>query len=77
MGYGLVDAYAAVLAGSSCFPYISNRIYMSNAVVSGCEINTTNIIVSRNSTLTLQAPKVVINPLFQIQSGSSLVITSQ
>ena len=77
MGYGLVDAYAAVLAGSSCFPYISNRIYISDAVVNGCEINTTNIIVSRNSTLTLQAPKVVINPLLQIQSGSSLVITSQ
>lgn len=76
MGYGLVDAYAAVLAGSSCFPYISNRIYISNAVVSGCEINTTNITVSGRSTLTLQAPKVVINPSLDIQSGSSLVITS-
>lgn len=77
MGYGLVDAYSAILAGSSCFPYISNRIYISNAVVSGCEINATNIIVSRNSTLTLQAPKVVITPSFNIQSGSSLIITSE
>ena len=75
MGYGLVDAYAAVLAGSSCFPYISNRIYMMDSVVNGCEINTTNITVSGRSTLTLQAPKVVINPSLYIQSGASLVIT--
>lgn len=75
MGYGLVDAYAAILAGSSCFPYISNRTYMMNSVVNGCEINTTNITVLGRSTLTLQAPKVVINPSLNIQSGSSLVIT--
>ena len=77
MGYGVVDAYAAVLAasgGSSCIKIIDNKVINTNTVITGCQIMAKTVNVTNGAKLVLQAPKIVLNYPFVVQAGSSLVL---
>ncbi len=69
MGYGLVDAYAALDRASSIVLF-ENRVITSNFTVTGNEISSGNITVSNNATFTMSAPQgiTIFNPLI-VNSG--------
>ena len=75
VGYGLVNAYAAVQAVQCINDYI-NQAVTSNTTVNGCtNLNVQNITVTNNSLLQLNAPgDIVITGPFEIQAGSSLQV---
>jgi subtilisin family serine protease len=74
MGYGLINAYAAVMAANPCVNSYTNQTVTSNTTVVGCnDLTVQNVTVSNNAKLTLEAPgTVTINGTFEIQSGASL-----
>ena len=85
MGYGLVDAYAAVLAAKT--KYIQNHTYQSGSVVvesypeiiAGYSVTDSqpygNVILEAGSDVTLRAmDKVVLKPGFHAKAGSNLHI---
>ncbi len=74
MGYGLVDAYAALDRASSIVLF-ENRVITSNFTVTGNEISSGNITVSNNATFTMSAPQgiTIFNPLI-VNSGSKFVM---
>jgi subtilisin family serine protease len=74
MGYGLVDAYNAVLSAVSCVSSYTNQLVTANTVVVGCsDLTVQNVTVSNNAKLTLDAPgSVIINGTFEVLTGSSL-----
>jgi hypothetical protein len=75
MGYGLVDAYAAVQAAtSSCVNDFTNQLVTVNTTVIGCNnLNVQDVTVSNNAKLVLDAPgAVIINGLFEVQAGAAL-----
>jgi subtilisin family serine protease len=77
MGYGLVDAYAAVQAAvSSCVDSFTNQTVSTNTTVVGCDdLTVQNVTVTNNAQLKLGAlGEVTINGLFEVQSGSVLEI---
>lgn len=79
MGYGLVDAYAAVMAAipSPCTGTTNfvNQTVNSSATVTGCNINAQNVVVRFGFTLVLDATDATtINGSFEIQQGSSLEV---
>ena len=75
MGYGLVDAYAAVQAASCTTVNFTNQIVTTQKIVFGCDINVQNITVQNNAKLTLDAANVTtINGPFEIKQGSQLEI---
>ena len=78
VGYGLVDAYAALLAVPIlCVkPFNNETVTTNNSVTAVCEIIAGNVTVSNNAKLTLQAPKITINAPFEVQAGSSLTLTN-
>ena len=76
MGYGLVNAYAAVQA-AVCVNNFTNQTVTNNTIntiVIGCSnLNVQNVTVSNNAKLTLDAPgDVIINSPFEVQFGSQL-----
>ncbi|MDR1370840.1 MAG: S8 family serine peptidase [Dysgonamonadaceae bacterium] len=77
MGYGLVNAYAAVqAAASSCVDNFINQTVSTNQTVVGCDdLTVQNVTVTNNAQLKLEASgEVTINGLFEVQSGSVLEI---
>jgi hypothetical protein len=74
MGYGLIDAYAAVMAANPCVNSYTNQTVTSNTTVIGCnDLTVQNVTVSNNAKLTLEAPgSVTIYGTFEVQSGASL-----
>jgi subtilisin family serine protease len=77
MGYGLVDAYAAVQL-ASCIKFIENQTISSNTTVSGCEIHAKSDVVTGSSTqLTFNATGDAIidyGGAFQVNYGASFVV---
>ena len=74
MGYGLVDAFAAVQAACTTTNFI-NRTVTTNTSVEGCEVNVQNVKVQNNAKLTIDAYNDVnINGPFDVQIGSELEI---
>jgi subtilisin family serine protease len=72
MGYGLIDAYAAVMAVCPTVSYTS-RTVTSNTTVTGCNIIIQDVNVQNGAKLTVNADKnVTINGAFEVQLGSSL-----
>lgn len=74
MGYGLVDAYAAVLetqqSGTIDF---FNKSIVSDETVYARNINVQNVNVSNNAKLSLNALETIkILPPFRVYSGSKL-----
>ncbi len=78
VGYGLVDAYAAVHAvctTTNFITYFYNRTVYSNTTVKGCNINIKNVDVQNYSELTIDAQnETTINGPFEVHFGSQLEI---
>ena len=75
MGYGLVNAYAAVQAASCTTTNFTNQTVTANRTITGCEINVQNVTVQNNAKLTLDAENVTtINGPFEVKLGSQLEI---
>lgn len=74
MGYGLVDAYAALLATCATFNF-NNQTVTTNTSINGCKIVVENVLVSNGANLNIDAEKeTLININFEVQLGSSLSI---
>jgi hypothetical protein len=79
MGYGLVDAYAAVQL-ASCIRYLHDQTITSNTTVMGCDINVWNVSVTPTSStpnpkLTLDSTgNTLIESNFEVQLGAELEI---
>ena len=79
MGYGLVDAYAAVLEAEDCATrtvYLMNQTVSSNTTISSCgNIYVQNVTVTNNAKLILDAVgEVIIGSDFEVESGSEFEI---
>ncbi|GHT89045.1 hypothetical protein FACS189474_5320 [Bacteroidia bacterium] len=76
MGYGLVDALAAVEMANCAFVQFTNQTVSSNRTPYSCHnLEVQNVTVTNNAKLTLNAPnRVIINGPFKINSGSQLKI---
>lgn len=74
MGYGLVDAFAAVQAACATTNFI-NQTVTTNTTVNGCNVNVQNVNVQNNAKLTIDAQNdATINGPFEVKIGSELEI---
>ncbi|MDR1119652.1 MAG: S8 family serine peptidase [Dysgonamonadaceae bacterium] len=74
MGYGLVDAYAAVEL-ASCIRNVHDQTITSNTMIMGCDINVWNVTVTNNAKLTLDSSgDTLIESNFEVQLGAELEI---
>jgi len=74
VGYGLIDAFAAVQAACPTTNFV-NQTVMTNTTVNGCNINVQNVNVQNNAKLTIDAQNdATINGPFEVQIGSELEI---
>lgn len=77
MGYGVLDAFAAVTkASNNCSVSFVNQSVTGNQLVSGCDIFVENVYVSNGATLTFSPTELItINPGFTIDAGCQLIIS--
>ncbi len=75
MGYGLIDAFAAVQAASCETTNFTNRAVTSNTTIEDCNVSIQDVEVRNNSKLTIEAEnEVIINGEFEVKSGAELEI---
>lgn len=76
MGYGLVNAYAAVQAATACVNSYTDQTVTTNTSVTGCDALTVkNVIVKNGAKLTLTAPdSITINGNFEVETGAQLEV---
>jgi subtilisin family serine protease len=75
MGYGLVNAYAAVQAAECQTVNFTNQTVSANMTVTGCNINVQNVTVTNGAKLTLNATgTTTITSTFSVAVGSQLEI---
>jgi subtilisin family serine protease len=74
MGYGLVDAYAAVQAAECQTVSFTNQTVTTNTTVTGCDINVQNVTVTSGAKLTLDATSETTLSNVEVQLGSQLDI---
>jgi subtilisin family serine protease len=74
MGYGLVNAYAAVQAACPTVINFFNKVVTTNTTITSCgDINVQNVQVQNGAKLTLDADgTTTINGDFEVQLGSEL-----
>lgn len=71
MGYGLLNAFAAVTAASCTTVYYNNQTVNTNTTVAGCSIESTNVTVNSGSKLTFTAVNyILLNANFEVKSGA-------
>lgn len=77
MGYGVLDAFAAVTkASNNCSVSFVNQSVTANQLVSGCDIFVENVYVSNGATLTFSPTELItINPGFTVNAGCQLIIS--
>ena len=74
-GYGLVDAYAAVLAAQCNTTEYENKTITVDTEIQGCEIDMQNINIQNNAKLTVGIEeKVNITGPFNMQNGTQLEV---
>ena len=75
MGYGLVDAYAAVRAACPITNFTTPPTVTTNTTITGCDISVQDVTVQNNAKLTLDATNTTtINGAFEVILGSELEI---
>lgn len=81
VGYGLLDAHAALLLAQGSNPKeieFNNQIVTTNTTVRGEIVKSSNVVVQNNANLTINADqKVDITLPFTINAGSTLTMTLQ
>ena len=72
MGYGLLNAFAAVSAASSCSTvYYNGQTVNTNTNIAGCRIESTNVTVNSGAKLTFSALDYILIPGdFEVKSGA-------
>jgi len=74
MGYGLVDAYAAVQA-ADCLTTVVSGIISTDITYSDCKIEVINATVQNNANVIFDAEKyTIINESFEVKTGSTLEV---
>ncbi|GAB6012735.1 S8 family serine peptidase [Viscerimonas tarda] len=83
MGYGLVDAHAAVVLAQntipeSCTTYINNQTYDTGTHnIFGCTVEITDTTIEENTTVNINSTEgVTIGPDFWAKEGSNVTITA-
>jgi len=80
MGYGVVNAAAALNAASSII-YFNNQTVTSNTPLSGTEIFASNVSINNNATLSMNASKIIsmnnINVTYGTITAQAPLITFQ
>ena len=75
MGYGLLDAYAAVSLAGGENVYFNDQTVSYTQTVSGMNIFSQNVTVTNNATLTFNfIQTVIINPPFTVNAGSQFFL---
>jgi len=76
VGYGLVDAEAAVQAALYCYAGLSNQTLTSNKFARSCNntFSLQNVTVSNNSKLTVRSNETSIADTFRVSTGCSFEI---
>ncbi|MFA7358553.1 MAG: S8 family serine peptidase [Bacteroidales bacterium] len=73
MGYGMVDAYAAVMACPTT--YFENKSINTDTEVVGCDVDIQNVSVGNNAKLDIEARgNITITGPFEVNLGSELVL---
>lgn len=73
MGYGLIDAFAALLAANPDIVTFNDKNVSSNEIVSGWVIQSKNVVVANGAKLTFAAGNSIqISEPFTVDSGSQL-----
>lgn len=77
MGYGLLNAFAAVNAASGCSTvFFNGQTVNTNTMFSGCRIESQNVTVNSGSKLIFTGIQYIkINSDFEIKSGAEFEIT--
>ncbi len=75
MGYGLIDAFAAVQAAQNCqSDFVTNTNYNSNTTINTCEISFKNVKVQNGAKLIVNKTNHAIMNDFEVILGSELDI---
>ena len=75
MGYGLLDAYAAVSLAGGENVYFNDQAVSYTQTVSGMNIFSQNVTVTNNASLTFNfIQTVIINPPFTVNAGSQFFL---
>ena len=75
MGYGLVDAYSALVASMNDIVYFSNQTVRSDVTINGWRIISENVTITNNAKVKFKATKdITINRPFALDIGSYLEI---
>ena len=78
VGYGLVDAYAAVRQACTGTYTYQNHNVTSNTMILNCSLYVQNVTVSNNAHLTLMADQTItIDGPFDVSSGSTLDVKNE
>ncbi len=75
VGYGLLNAFDALMMVSPPIINFFDKEVTVDQVVSGQEINAKNVVVKNNAKLTLKAELITINSPFTVEAGSSLELS--
>lgn len=75
MGYGLVDAYSALVASMNDIVYFNNQTVRNDITINGWRIISENVIITNNAKVKFKATKdITINRPFALDIGSYLEI---
>lgn len=72
MGYGLLNAFAAVTTASCATAYFNDQIVSDNTIIAACAVESENVIVNTGVSLKLIGTQyVIIRSPFTVYSGAS------
>ena len=76
MGYGLVNAYAAVRAACATIPVVNfiNQTVTTNTTVNGCDINIQNVNIQNGAKLTVEAMGNINVQNVKVTNGAKLIL---
>lgn len=75
VGYGLLNAFEALMLVSPPIINFFDKVIIADEVVSGKEINAGNVVVKNNAKLTLKAELTTISGPFTVEAGSGLELS--
>lgn len=75
-GYGLIDAYSAVMKAKTYCPAVElkNQTITSEKTIIGCSVNVENVTMKQGGKLNFDASKVIITAPFSMETGTQITI---
>lgn len=78
MGYGLLDAFAALQAVPACEVNFIGQTVATDQTINSCDVNILYTTVQNNSKLTINAEnETTIFRTFEVKLGSQLEVNAQ